>query len=57
MGAQRNDRCGYRDAVRGPISWVALPFTVFADIITLPILLIGALEMGVLEGLSLLQGD
>lgn len=48
---------GTQSAARGPVSWVLLPFTVAADIVSLPLLLVGALGMGVLEGISMLQGD
>jgi len=48
---------GTQSAARGPVSWVLLPFTVAADIVSLPLLLVGALGMGVLEGISALKGD
>ncbi len=47
---------GTQSAARGPVTWVLLPFTVAVDIVSLPLLLVGALGMGVLEGISALQG-
>ena len=48
---------GTQSAVRGPVTWVLLPFTVAADIVSLPFLLVGGLGVGVLEGFSALQGN
>ena len=48
---------GTQSTARGPVSWVLLPFTAAADIVSLPLLLVGAVGVGVLEGISALQGD
>ncbi|MSR61211.1 MAG: hypothetical protein EXS08_02020 [Planctomycetes bacterium] len=48
---------GTQSAARGPVTWVLLPFTVAADIVSLPLLLVGGLGIGVLEGISALLGN
>jgi hypothetical protein len=47
---------GSQSGARRPLYWAALPVTVAVDIVTLPVLLVGALFMGGLEGISALGG-